>query len=101
MLENEEIDETKPLRIFDPVETWKHMTLDNFTVRYLLVPVFEKGELVYRSPILPEIASYARADKATFWDEYVRIQRPHIYKVDLSDKLYNLKRRLIEERTEA
>lgn len=100
MLEDETIDENKPLRIFDPVETWKHMTLKDFTVRYLLVPIFQQGELVYRSPILPEIAAYARAEKSTFWDEYLRVNRPHIYKVDLSDKLYDLKRRLITEVTD-
>lgn len=100
MLNSEEIDEEKPLRIFDPVETWKHMTVRDYTVRYLLVPVYKGGELVYRSPILPEIASYARAEQNTFWDEYLRVNRPHIYKVDLSDKLYDLKRKLIAEKTD-
>lgn len=98
MLEHEEIDPAKPLRIFDPVETWKHMTVTDFTVRYLLVPVYEKGNLVYRSPMLPEIAAYAAADRATFWDEYLRLHKPHIYKVDLSDELYELRRRLLDEK---
>lgn len=98
MLEDEEIDPNKPLRIFDPVETWKRMTVTDFTVRYLLVPVYVDGKLVYRSPILPEIAAYAAADRATFWDEYTRVQRPHIYKVDLSDGLYDLRRKLLDEK---
>ena len=36
---------------------------------------------------------------ATMWDEYRRLMQPHIYKVDLSDKLYDLKKRLIREHT--
>lgn len=95
MLEDEMIDESMPLRIFDPVETWKHMTLSNFSVRYLLKPIFRKGELVYESPSLHDIRNYAAGDKATFWDEFMRIKRPHIYKVDLSDQLYNLKKELL------
>ena len=34
---------------------------------------------------------------ATFWDEFKRIKRPHLYKVDLSDELYNLKKKLLNE----
>ncbi len=97
MLENETIDETQPLTLFDPVETWKQMTVTDFTVRYLLTPVFLGGRQVYESPSLTEIKQYAEADKATFWDEFMRIKRPHIYKVDLSDALYSLKKRLLME----
>ena len=31
----------------------------------------------------------------SFWDEYKRLVRPHIYKVDLSQKLYDLKQQLL------
>ena len=43
--------------------------------------------------------AYARRELDTMWDEYRRLMQPHIYKVDLSDRLYDLKKRLIREHT--
>ena len=100
LLENERIDTTKPLTIFDPVQTYKRMTLTNFTVRELLVPVFVGGACVYESPAVPEICAYAKREQESMWDEYKRLLNPHVYKVDLSDGLYALKQRLIREHTQ-
>ena len=95
MLDDEEIDTTKPLVIYDQVETWKKMTITNFTAKELLVPIFVDGKQVYHSPTVKEIAEYSKQDLDTFWKEYKRFKSPHIYKVDLSDKLYDLKKALI------
>ena len=32
----------------------------------------------------------------TFWEEYLRIDSPHIYKVDLSDELLQLKKSMLD-----
>jgi nicotinate phosphoribosyltransferase len=97
MLEEEEIDETEPLIIFSPTETWKRSTLTNYYVKDLLQPIFVEGKQVYTSPSMLEIRDYAKEDLATFWEEYKRFVRPHIYKVDLSQKLYDLKHEMIIE----
>jgi nicotinate phosphoribosyltransferase len=97
MLEDEQIDTAAPLTIFDPIQTWKKMTVTDFSVQHLLNPIYRDGKQVYETPSLPDIRAYADRDRATFWDEFLRIQRPHIYKVDLSDELYNLKKRLLSE----
>ncbi len=96
-LEDEVIDESRPLTIFDPVLTWKKMTITNYTAKELLVPVFINGEQVYQSPNLMEIQKYAATQMDTLWDEYKRLNNPHVYKVDLSQKLYDLKNRLLQE----
>ena len=44
---------------------------------------------------------YAQKELESFWDEYKRLDRPHLYKVDLSDSLYELKREMIESIREA
>jgi nicotinate phosphoribosyltransferase len=93
--DHEVIDETRPLRIFDPINTWKSMTLTNFTARELLVPIFVDGKQVYDPPDIQEIQRYAGAEKASFWDEYLRLLNPHVYKVDLSDELYETKKALL------
>lgn len=97
-LEEEDLSSGKPLEIFDPENTWKRMTLCDYRMRRLLVPVFEDGELVYISPALSDIAAYAKQEMETFWDEYKRLNRPHRYKVDLSQKLYDLKLQLLANR---
>lgn len=96
-LENETIDSSKPLRIFDPIQTYKSMTLTEYTVRELLVPVFVNGKQVYQCPDIHEIAAYAKKEFASMWDEYKRLLMPHTYKVDLSDNLYDLKQKLLRE----
>ena len=63
--------------------------------RELLVPVFVEGHQVYESPNIQEIQKYAKTEIDSMWDEYRRLSMPHTYKVDLSDELYDLKKRLI------
>lgn len=100
-LDEESFDESKPLTIFDPVDTYKKMTLTEYSLRELLVPIFEEGRQVYESPDMQAICAYERAEMRSMWDEYKRLLNPHTYKVDLSDKLYALKQKLIDENVEA
>lgn len=95
MLDDEKIDESKPLTIFSPTATWKTMTLTNCYIKDLMQPIFVEGKQVYQSPSLMEIQAYAQEQLNTLWDEYKRFTNPHIYKVDLSQKLYDLKNQLI------
>lgn len=93
-LRDEVIDTTKPLTIFHPIETWKKTTFTNFTVRNMMTEIFKDGEQVYTQPTLKEIATYSKLKRAEFWSEYTRLMNPHVYKVDLSEKLYELKKEL-------
>ncbi len=97
MLDEETIDESQPLTIFHPVDTWKRMQVTNFYTKELLVPVFIEGRQVYQSPSLMEIQAYARAELATLWDETKRLINPQEYKVDLSQKLFDLKQSLLHQ----
>lgn len=97
MLNHEVIDESKPLVIFHPVDTWKRMRLTDYHVKELLIPVYVNGKQVYKTPTLMEIQEYATQDLATFWDETKRLVNPQEYKVDLSQKLYDLKKKLLDE----
>ena len=77
-LDEEQYDETKPLTIFDPVDTWKKLRLTNYTLRELLVPVFVRGKQVYHSPCLQDICAYARQEMQTLWEEYKRLTKPRL-----------------------
>ena len=96
-LDHETYDESQPLTIYDPVNTWKSMTLTNYTMKELHVPLFKGGKRVYQSPSLMDIQKHCREDLATFWDQYKRLLNPHRYKVDLSDSLWMLKNSMIQQ----
>ncbi len=94
-LHDETIDCSKPHTIFDPVETWKTKTLENYTVRDLHVPVFINGKQVYELPKLQDIQNYCKNQIDLLWDEVKRFENPHTYYVDLSQKLWECKKQLL------
>ena len=94
-LHNEVVSEALPHTIFDPEATWKQRTLKDFTARELLVPVFKNGELVYQQPSLRETQKYCAKEVDSLWEEVKRFDNPHEYNVDLSKKLWDLKRKLL------
>ncbi|MCH5158017.1 MAG: nicotinate phosphoribosyltransferase [Clostridiales bacterium] len=88
----------KPLVLTHETERWKTTTLEDYDIRCMLYKIFEKGKNLYVAPALEDIVKFATAEKAKFWDEYKRIDNPHIYKVNLSDKLYELKQSILKKR---
>ena len=96
-LDSEKIESGKELKLFHPEQTYKSMTVRDFTVRDLLVPLFIDGKQVYELPTLTEIQEYARSEMDTLWPESKRLLNPHEYKVYISDRLYDLRKRLTWE----
>ena len=95
--DEEDIDQTKPLILTHPTERWKKTEYKDYTIRKLHVDVVLGGKLVYKFPTLKEVKAYAQKELETFWDEYKRLDKPHVYKVDLSDKLYDLKKDMLDK----
>lgn len=95
--DSEEIDDSKPYELFDPDFTWKRKEIENYVARPLLVKIFDKGECVYTSPSPAEIRDYCAEQIDTLWDEVKRFENPHKYYVDLSEKLWEIRKLLIEE----
>lgn len=94
-LREENYSGAESVEIFHPVYTWKKKVLTDFVMEELMVQVFKDGKQVYNSPCVKDIAKYHRERMDAFNDSYKRILNPHIYKVDLSHKLYDLKQHLI------
>lgn len=92
---DETVDNTKPIEIFDPNYTWKRQTLENYTARELLIPIFVGGKLVYEKPNLEEIRAHCQRELETMWDSVLRFENPHEHYVDLSQKLWNIKQELL------
>ena len=50
---------------------------------------------MYKFPTVKEIAEFSQSALSCFWEEYLRLDMPALYKVDLSQKLYELKTEMI------
>jgi nicotinate phosphoribosyltransferase len=94
-LEEEIFDTSRSLKFYHPEQTYKTMTIADFNIRELLVPIFVDGKQVYTAPSVLESREYNKRELKTFWEETKRLLNPHVYKVDISDKLYDLRKRLI------
>lgn len=97
MLHDEDIDETKPFLLFDPIHIWKKKKVENFTAVPLCKRIFDKGELVYDIPTVDESKAFCAAEVEKLWDEVKRFENPHKYYVDLSQKLWDIKQKLLNE----
>ncbi len=100
MLENETIDEREDLTIFDPISIWKKMTLKKgeYYIKELFVDIVKNGKVVYdRKPVM-EIQKFAATELSTLWPQHKRITNPQSVPVDLSNELYDLKKKLINDR---
>ena len=96
-LADEIYDETQDLVLFDPNATWKKTKLagGSYTMRELLIPVIKNGETIYHSPKVMEIRDYCEKEKDTLWNESKRFSFAQLPRVDLSQKLYDLKVELL------
>lgn len=99
-LADERFDESQNIRLFDPNARWKRTTVKGgtYTLRELLVPIFQNGECVYTSPSVMEIQAFCSKEKDTIWDETKRFVNPAEIYVDLSDKLYRMKTDLLNQK---
>lgn len=97
-LEGEKYEESNSLLLFDPIETWKktHLAPHTYTIRDLMVPVFQKGQCVYQSPSVMDIQAYCKRELDTLWDESRRLVNPHEVHVDLSNQLWHMKNQLLD-----
>ena len=98
-LEDETFSEKEDLVLFDPIDTWKKSTLKggSYEMRPLLVPIFLGGKLVYNCPSVEEIKAHCKKEQESLWEECRRLTNPHAVHVDLSDKLYEMKKGMLAQ----
>ena len=63
-----------------------------------MVDIFKGGKLVYKNPDLHAIGKHLDEEVASFYPEYLRVINTQEYKVDLSQRLYDLKHNLLLNR---
>ncbi len=96
-MHDEIIDDSKPYEIFDPDHIWKRKTVTNYRAVELQVKLFENGKSLTAPRDLDQIKAYCLQQVDTLWEEVKRFENPHQYYVDLSQKLWSEKSRLISQ----
>ncbi len=98
-LVDEKFDANEPMLLFDPNEPWKKTKLagGSYTLRELMIPVFQSGKCCYTSPKVMDIRAYCQEELGTLWEETRRLVNPHKVYVDLSSKLYDIKIQLLDQ----
>ncbi|GAP40763.1 nicotinate phosphoribosyltransferase [Flexilinea flocculi] len=96
-LEHEVIPDDGPYEIFDPLDTTKRKVVTHYIAKKMLVPIYEKGTLVYQSPNLHQIRKECHKNVSELWEEMLRLDNPHQYYVDLSQELWDLKTNMLKE----
>ena len=88
------------LKVVDPKKSWKVYEVNEGTMEELLVPIFRKGELVYKVPTLEEIIAYSKQQQEYVMEEEKRFNYPHKHYVDLSYELNELKIQMLKDNGE-
>lgn len=81
--------------LIDPHNQSNQLTIKDYSVRELQVPIFVNGKLVYDDPTVFEKRDYCKKEMETLYPEVKREENPHKYYVDLSRRLLNLKKELL------
>jgi nicotinate phosphoribosyltransferase len=86
----------KRLKLFNPLHPYMKKYVENYEAVPMLEPIFVNGQKVYELPGLDEIRAYHTSQLQLFWPEYLRKMNPEIYRVNLSEKVWGLKQKLID-----
>ncbi len=82
--------------IIDPMDdTRRKKVAANTEYEDLLVPIFEKGKLIYENPSIREMRKRTHEELNKLHPSILRFKNPHDYPVGLEKRLYELKNDLI------
>lgn len=95
-----EHDEEKPkgkLLLNHPDKEWVKKEIKNFKVVDIRKQIIKDGELVHKFASIEETRNRVKQELTTLWDEALRLENPHTYTVNLSDKLTQTKKQLLKD----
>ncbi len=84
-------------QIVHPLFPDQHSSLKNCTAEPLLKKAMENGNIIGRSSLPQESSAYARERLASLSAEHKRFEFPHTYKVGISQKLMELRSKIVDE----
>ncbi len=97
-LDDEEIPRKRSFQVHHPMFPHVFKTYPgHFKMQEIMVPIFQKGKLVYDSPDIHKIRKYTLKNLEELDAAYKRFHNPHTYHVSLSHLLFKTKQRLLHE----
>lgn len=91
-------DEPKPegkIILTHPTNPWVKKEIEGYHVRNIRKKMMEDGEIVYDFPSVQQTREMVQKQLYTLWNEALRLQNPHTYVVNLSEKLQKVKNDLL------
>jgi len=97
-LAEEEIPRNRLFRAHHPIFPHVYKTYRrHFKIKELMVPIFQKGKLVYDCPDVHQIRENTLKNLKALDAAYKRFHNPHTYHVSLSPLLFRIKQRLLRD----
>jgi nicotinate phosphoribosyltransferase len=99
-LESESIMDKDVIKLFHPNDPGKQRVLKKDTISHvedLHKTIIQSGKIIYNFPSIEEIRRIRDEDIDRLDSGVKRLVNPHLYHVSLSEKLWNLKNKLINE----
>ena len=81
--------------LIDPYNEENTTTINNYKIRMLQEHIYENGKLIYDEPSIYEKKDYCNKEISTMYPEVLREENPHLYYVDLTRKLLQLKKEMV------
>ncbi len=95
---DEPVPENTPTLAHHPMYDYmKKVYRPPYKTEEIMVPIFKNGKQVYQSPPIQDMRQRVQNQINRLEPEYKRITNPHIYKVSLSNKLHETKKRLLSQ----
>ena len=85
------------LSLCEPTYPFFNQTVEDVSARPLLKDIFVDGQQVYQEPSMSEIRQARQRHLDRLWEEYKRNLNPEVYPVDLSQKCYDNKMKIIKD----
>ncbi len=85
------------LKLFNPLHPYMRKNVERYEALRMLEPIVVNGFQVYTLPGLDEIRRYHQEQLDLFWPEYLRKLNPEVFRVNLSELLWDRKQQLIAE----
>jgi len=93
-------DEEEPsgaITLTNPNDKFQTKVVTEYKVKKLKVKMIENGKVIYTFPSIQETRENVKSELSTLWDEALRLENPHTYIINLSEKLTNLKLELLNK----
>ena len=84
-------------KIIHPFHSHKSVEVGELKKENLMIKAMEKGEIKIKNYRVKEISEYVRERLSLLPEEHKRFEYPHIYKVGISEKLFELRDKLMKK----